>query len=318
MSEIPPIRTHELVKRFGEFTAVDRLDLEVRQGEIFGLLGSNGAGKTTAIRMLCGLLTPTSGQALVLGVDVAREPERVRRGIGYMTQRFSLYGDLTVIQNLRFFGGVYGLDHERQRRREAWAVAAAELEGKEDMLTADLPGGWKQRLALACAMLHEPQVLFLDEPTGGVDPISRRNFWRRIDTMAQSGITVLVTTHYLDEAEHCDRIALMHAGQLAALGSVAELKEVFEGQAVLGVECERYLEAMELLERQDWVVEVSTFGAALHLVVPDAEGARRRTLALLDEHGLGPARVERLVPSLEDVFIRTIEERDRAKREAAS
>ena len=320
MSGGAPVSSRALVKRFGSFTAVDGLHLDLAEGEIFGLLGSNGAGKTTAIRMLCGLLTPTSGEARVLGTNVARDPERVRRSIGYMTQRFSLYGDLTVIQNLRFFGGVYGLGRERQRRREEWAVDAADLVGKEDLLADDLPGGWKQRLALACSMLHEPKVLFLDEPTGGVDPISRRTFWRRIDDMAQSGITILVTTHYLDEAEHCDRIALMHAGRLAALGSVARLREIFEGQAVLGVECERYVEAMELLERQEWVVEVSTFGASLHLVVPDAEDVCHRTSSLLDEAGLGPARVERLVPSLEDVFIRTIEERDRerAAREKAS
>ncbi len=313
MDARPAIETRGLAKRFGSFTAVDDLNLSVAEGEVFGLLGSNGAGKTTAIRMLCGLLRPSAGDARVLGVDVAREPERVRRGIGYMTQRFSLYRDLTVIQNLRFFGGVYGLDRERQREREAWALAAAGLEGKQTVLTADLPGGWKQRLALACAFLHEPRVLFLDEPTGGVDPISRRSFWDRIDEMAAGGITVLVTTHYLDEAEHCGRIALMHAGRVAALGSVTDLRDVFQGQAVLAVECEHYLEALARFEKTDWVLEVAPFGRSLHLVVPDTEDARRRAVALLDDAGLGPARVERIVPSLEDVFIRTIEQSERQR-----
>ena len=316
MTATPAIEVRRLVKRFGVFTAVDDLTFAVEGGEVFGLLGSNGAGKTTVIRALCGLLQPTSGEVRVLGIDVARDPERARRSIGYMTQRFSLYGDLTVLQNLRFFGGVYGLDRERQTEREAWALETADLGGKQDLLTSDLPGGWKQRLALACAVLHEPRVLFLDEPTGGVDPISRRRFWRRIDAMAASGITILVTTHYLDEAEHCGRIALMHAGQLAALGSVEDLKGVFRGQAVLAVECERFLEAMVAFEREDWVFEVASFGTSLHLVVADVDGVRTRARAVLDDAGLGPARIERIVPSLEDVFIRTIEERDRARAPA--
>ncbi|HXH28013.1 MAG TPA: ABC transporter ATP-binding protein [Candidatus Polarisedimenticolia bacterium] len=309
--ECPLVADH-LVKRLGAFTAVHDLSLEVRSGEIFGLLGSNGAGKTTAIRMLCGLLTPTSGTARVLGTDVARDPEQVRRGIGYMTQRFSLYADLTVRQNLRFFGGVYGLPATRQADREAWALQMAELQGKEDRLAGDLPGGWKQRLALACAVLHEPRVLFLDEPTGGVDPISRRVFWNLIDDMADQGVTIIVTTHYLDEAEHCGRIALMHAGRLAALGTVQELKEVFAGGAILEVTCPRFLEALERLEAASWVREASVFGTSLHLVVEQADEARRLTLELLEADGNRPAAVERVVPSLEDVFIHYIETQERA------
>jgi drug efflux transport system ATP-binding protein len=315
-----PVETERLVKRFGAFTAVEGLTLQVRQGEIFGLLGSNGAGKTTAIRMLCGLLTPTSGSARVLGTDVARDPEQVRRRIGYMTQRFSLYADLTVMQNLRFFGGAYGLQGAHRAEREAWALRMAALVGKEDRLAGDLPGGWKQRLALACAVLHEPRVLFLDEPTGGVDPISRRVFWNLIGDMAEQGITIIVTTHYLDEAEHCGRIALMHAGRLAALGTVQELKEVFAGGAILEVTCPRFLEALDRLEGAGWVREVAVFGTSLHLVVDDAEEARRRTQEVLQADGNMPATVERVVPSLEDVFIHYIEkqERDRATPEAAS
>ena len=301
------IETRNLTKRFGPFVAVDALNLAVREGEIFGLLGSNGAGKSTAIRMLCGLLTPSAGDARVLGIDVSRDPEGVKRRIGYMTQRFSLYDDLSVRQNLEFFGGIYGLTGAAGEERRRWAIEMADLAGKEDLLTGALPGGWKQRLALASAVLHSPRMVFLDEPTGGVDPISRRRFWERIDAMAGEGVTVLVTTHYLDEAEHCNRIGLMHDGRLVALGSVSELKGVFAGRAILEVSCPRFVEALESLEAQQWVLEASVFATRLHVVVADADDGRRRTLALLSAAGNGPASVERIVPSLEDVFIHTVE-----------
>ncbi len=219
------IEAKNLCKRFGPFLAVDDLTLDVGSGEIFGFLGSNGAGKSTALRMLCGLLAPSSGSARVLGIDVSADPEAVKRSIGYMSQRFSLYGDLTVRQNLRFFGGVYGLHGEALRIREAWSVRMAGLEGMEELPTAELAAGWKQRLALACAVLHRPRVLFLDEPTSGVDPISRRLFFRLIDAMASEGVTVFLTTHNLEEAEYCDRLGLMHAGRLVALGTLAGLAE---------------------------------------------------------------------------------------------
>jgi ABC-2 type transport system ATP-binding protein len=310
------IQVEGLVKRFGAFTSVDDLSLTVRAGEVFGLLGSNGAGKSTTIRMLCGLLTPTAGRATVLGIDVARDPEQVKRRIGYMTQRFSLYEDLSVDQNLQFFGGVYGLHGTLFAERRRWAIEMSGLAGKEGLLTGDLPGGWKQRLALACAVLHRPHVVFLDEPTGGVDPLSRRRFWKLIDAMAGEGVTIIVTTHYLDEAERCDRIALMHAGRLVAFGSVRELKEVFAGRALLEVACPRFLEAQERLEAEDFVLEASLFGTRLHLVVADAEDGRRRVLERLTADGNVPARVERIVPSLEDVFIHCIEAED-AKRATA-
>ena len=313
MSEAPAIETTNLTKRFGAFVAVDALNLTVREGEIFGLLGSNGAGKSTAIRMLCGLLTPSAGEARVLGIDVARDPERLKRRIGYMTQRFSLYDDLSVRENLEFFGGIYGLSGAEGAKRRRWAVEMADLAGKEDLLTGALPGGWKQRLALASAVLHNPRLVLLDEPTGGVDPISRRRFWERIDAMAGEGVTVLVTTHYLDEAEHCNRIALMHDGRLVALGSVSELKTVFAGRAILEVSCPRYLEALEALEGQPWALEVSVFAARLHVVVADADEGRRQTLALLSAADNGPATVERIVPSLEDVFIHTVERETHAR-----
>lgn len=229
----PAIEARNLTKRFGPFVAVDRLTMEVRSGEVFGFLGSNGAGKSTAIRMMCGLLSPTSGTAKVLGIDVTSDPEEVKKRIGYMSQRFSLYHDLTVDQNLTFFGGVYGLGNSALREQKAWAARTAGLEGKENLLTGALPQGWKQRLALACAVLHQPKVLFLDEPTGGVDPISRRQFWGLIDDMAARGVTAIVTTHHLEEAERCDRLALMHAGRLITTGTVSELKDVFPDPSIV-------------------------------------------------------------------------------------
>jgi ABC-2 type transport system ATP-binding protein len=312
VSATPVVEVAGLVKRFGAFVSVDRLSLEVAPGEVFGLLGSNGAGKTTTIRMLCGLLRPSSGTARVLGIDVAADPEAVKSRIGYMTQRFSLYDDLTVRQNLRFFGGVYGLSGEAMAEAEARGVALAGLAGMEDRLTRTLPVGWKQRLALGCALLHRPRLVFLDEPTGGVDPVSRRRFWGLIDELAADGVTVIVTTHYLDEAERCDRIALMHAGRLVALGSVAQLKQVFAGRALLEVACRGILEAHEALEAEPWVLEASLFGTRIHVVVADAEEGTRRVRERLAGHA--PVEVARIVPSLEDVFIHWIEAEDAAWR----
>ena len=311
----PAIELDRLTKRFGSFTAVDALTLSVGAGEIFGFLGANGAGKSTAIRMLCGLLAPTEGTGRVLGIDVARDPEGVKRRIGYMSQRFSLYEDLSVRQNLRFFGGVYGLRGARAREREEWAVKMADLSGKEDRLTGELPGGWKQRLALACAVLHEPKVVFLDEPTSGVDPLSRRRFWALIDEMSESGVTVFVTTHYLDEAEYCHRLALIHAGRLAAQGTVTELKEVFAGRAVLEVTAPDLSLALELLGEQDWALETSVFGTRIHVVVQDADEGRRLIAGALEGEGNPASSIERIVPSLEDVFIHHVEEEE-ARRAA--
>jgi ABC-2 type transport system ATP-binding protein len=308
------VELRDLSKHFGAFKAVDRVSLTVNEGEIFGFLGANGAGKSTTIRMLCGLLKPTSGTGLVLGTDVARDPEGVKRKIGYMSQRFSLYDDLSVAQNLRFFGGVYGLRGGAARAREGWALRMAGLEGKEDRLTGELPGGWKQRLALACAVLHEPRVVFLDEPTSGVDPISRRRFWRLIDEMSAAGVTVFVTTHYLDEAEYCHRLALIHAGRLVALGTVSELKSVFAGAAVLEVTAKHPGEALEAIDEAPWARETSVFGTRIHVVVDDADEGRKRIEERLDQENLGPAAIERVVPSLEDVFIHHVGEAESANR----
>jgi len=310
------VDVRHLTKRFGKFTAVDELNLTVNAGEIFGFLGSNGAGKTTAIRIMCGLLKPTSGSAVVLGFDVSKDPEEIKKRIGYMSQRFSLYEELTVRQNLMFFGGVYGLRGEELKERMAWAIDMTDLEGMEDRQTASLPGGWKQRLALASAVLHSPPIVFLDEPTSGVDPISRRQFWNLIKQMAAGGTTVFVTTHYLDEAEHCDRLALMHAGKLMAAGDVDDLKEVFADRAVLEVSCSDIVSALELLGRQDWVLETSVFGTRLHVVVRDESEGAKATAALLEDSG-NPARsITPVPPSLEDVFIHYVETADAAAQAA--
>jgi drug efflux transport system ATP-binding protein len=302
------IRLERLCKFFGAFKAVDDITFEVEQGEVFGFLGANGAGKSTTIRVLCGLLRPSSGRAEVLGIDVARDPEAVKRRIGYMSQRFSLYDELTVIDNLRFFGGVYGLRGREARERESWAVEMAGLTGMESIRTGALAGGWKQRLALASAVLHRPRVVFLDEPTSGVDPLSRRRFWRLIDEMSREGVTVFVTTHYLDEAEHCNRLALLDAGRLIALGTSDELKEVYRDQAILEVSSPQVTAALEILGNQDWARETSVFGDRVHVVVDDAREGERKIRSVLEDRGIAPVGVERIAPSLEDVFIHYVSE----------
>ena len=296
-----------LTKTFGDFVAVDHVSFDVRKGEVFGFLGSNGAGKSTTIRMLCGLLKPTSGTAHVGGIEVSRDPEGVKRRIGYMSQRFSLYEQLTVDQNIRFFGGIYGLDAATMERRRAFVLDMAGLHGREQTKAADLAGGWRQRLALGCAILHEPPIVFLDEPTGGVDPVSRRQFWTLIDQLAESGITVLVTTHYLDEAEHCHRIAIIHAGTLAALGSTTELKRVFAGRAVFEVQSADPVSAMRALERLAAVEKTSVFGTAVHAVLRADAGATPDTLRRdLTSAGLTVQGIAPVEPSLEDVFLEVV------------
>src|SRR5512136_2372393 len=263
----PVVVAHDLTRRFGPFVAVDKVSFEVPPGEIFGFLGSNGAGKTTTIRMLCGLLTPTSGSASVLGLDVASQAQEIKQRIGYMSQRFSLYNDLTVEENLRFWGGAYGLFGPAMARRTEWAIATAGLQDRRHTLVRSLPGGFRQRLALVAALLHEPPVVFLDEPTGGVDPEARRRFWDLIDDLAGGGTTVFVTTHSMDEAERCSRVALMHAGRLLALDSVPDLKRVFPRGTIVEVSCSRPAQAMAKLERIPGVSEVALFGNGLHVVI---------------------------------------------------
>jgi ABC-2 type transport system ATP-binding protein len=304
---MPAVTVRELTRRFGDFVAVDHVSFDVEQGEIFGFLGSNGAGKSTTIRMLCGLLTPTSGTALVGGIDVGRDPEGVKGRIGYMSQRFSLYELLTVEENITFFGGLYGLDDEAIVSRRNFVLDMAGLRGRERTLTQDLAGGWRQRLALGCAILHEPPILFLDEPTGGVDPVSRRQFWALINQLSQRGVTIFVTTHYLDEAEHCHRLALMQAGRIAALGTVRELKAVFSDRAVVEVRTPSPMEALRALDDVPSVEKTSLFGTALHVWLKPGERDTRPLQQRFKERGLKTESVEFVQPSLEDVFMDVVE-----------
>ncbi len=298
------IEVRNLTRRFGAFTAVDRLSFAVRQGEIFGFLGSNGAGKSTTIRMLCGLLKPTSGTAIVGGIDVSRDPEGVKRRIGYMSQRFSLYEALTVDQNIQFFGGIYGLDDGRIEARRQFVIGMGGLKGLERTRAGDLAGGWRQRLALGCAILHEPAIVFLDEPTGGVDPLSRREFWQLIDELSRAGVTVLVTTHYLDEAEHCHRIAIIQAGRLAALGTTRELKtDVFADRAIVEIHTAKPVEAMQVLDQEEAVEKTSIFGTAVHAVLRRPELGTAPLVAALGRAGLSVRSIGVVQPSLEDVFL---------------
>jgi ABC-2 type transport system ATP-binding protein len=301
------ISVSNLTRTFGKFVAVDHVSFDVKKGEVFGFLGSNGAGKSTTIRMLCGLLTPTSGTATVNGIDVGRDPEGVKRSLGYMSQRFSLYEQLTVDQNIGFFGGIYGLSGRRFDERRRFVIEMAGLQGREKTKTADLAGGWRQRLALGCAILHEPPVVFLDEPTGGVDPVSRRQFWMLIDRLAESGVTVLVTTHYLDEAEHCHRIAIIHGGKLAALGSTGELKQVFADRTIVEVQALDPVQAMRLLDRAPAIQKTSVFGTAVHAVVPGVPAVATESVRrVLAGGGVTPVSLSAVQPSLEDVFLEVV------------
>jgi ABC-2 type transport system ATP-binding protein len=292
-----------LVKRFGDFVAVDHINLEVRKGEVFGFLGPNGAGKSTTIRMLCGLLTPSSGRAQVAGYDVGREPESVRQNIGYMSQKFSLYNDLKVVENIRLFAGLYNVPASQLKERIERALEMATLKGQEQLITATLPGGWKQRLALGCAVLHHPPVIFLDEPTSGVDPISRRQFWDLIHHMAEEGVTIFVTTHYMEEAEYCNRLALIFRGTIVALGTPSELKQKSMKGELLLVECEPLGAAIEILQSAPDVIDAAVFGSALHLVVRDATAAIHQVKKYLSDHGIAVRLIEKINPTLEDVFV---------------
>jgi ABC-2 type transport system ATP-binding protein len=302
-ADASPVVGRGLIKRFGDFVAVDGISLEARKGEIVGFLGPNGAGKSTTIRMLCGLLRPSGGQALVAGYDVAKDPERVRQRIGYMSQKFSLYNDLQVIENIRFFASLYAVSSSQLRERESWVLAMAGLQGRESALTGTLPTGWKQRLALGCAVLHRPPILFLDEPTSGVDPISRRQFWELIHSMAAEGVTVLVTTHYMDEAEYCNRLVLIFQGRVVASGSPSELKQHAMSGDLLLVESEPLASALELLQQRPEVKDAAVFGNTLHVVVQDARTAMPRLRAYLSQHGVTVTKTESIRPTLEDVFV---------------
>ena len=302
-----------LTRRFGEFVAVDHVSFEIPRGAIWGFLGPNGAGKSTTIRMLCGILTPSEGRADVLGFDVTRDPEQIKERVGYMSQRFSLYDDLTVEENLAFYAGIYGLPRAEARDRAGEWIARAGLRGRERDLAGALSGGWKQRLAFGCAVLHRPEMIFLDEPTSGVDPVSRREFWDLIDQFAQSGITVMVTTHYMDEAEHCDTLAFIFAGRIIAQGTPEEIKTHQMTGELLEVTTPQYAEALEVLAARPEVREAALFGRAIHVTVADSQAALPALQSALAGRGIVLERIEPVPPSLEDAFV-SIVERDRDQR----
>jgi len=304
----------DLEKRFGKFIAVNRISFDVAKGEIFGFLGPNGAGKSTTIRMLCGILSPTSGMGSVAGFDIRTETEKIKSNIGYMSQKFSLYEDLTVEENINFYSGIYRIPEGRKEERKSWVIEMAGLSEHRNSRTRILSSGWKQRLALGCAILHQPPIIFLDEPTSGVDPISRRQFWDLIYELSGKGVTVFVTTHYMDEAEYCDRLALIYRGELIAIGTPDELKTKFMEEDVLEVFCERPQDAMDEIIKIEGIKEVALFGKGLHIVTEDSETATRAIKKLLEEKNYRIEHIKNIIPSLEDVFVSLIEARDRAEQ----
>jgi ABC-2 type transport system ATP-binding protein len=298
------VEARELSKIYGQLVAVDKLSLDIEQGEVFAFLGPNGSGKTTTIRMLCGIITPTSGHGRVLGYDIGTQGEAIKARIGYMSQRFALYEDLSVRENLNFYAGLYQVDRGQRAERVPELIAMAGLVGRENQLAGQLSGGWKQRLALGCAIVHKPPLLFLDEPTAGVDPVSRRSFWTLIYGLARGGVTIFLTTHYIDEAEHADRVALMLNGRVVALAPPRELRETGLSGTLLEVECEPAIGALELLPTLPGVREVTLYGTLLHVLV---DGLTADSLAALSrEKGLRVASVREIKPSLEDVFVSRI------------
>jgi ABC-2 type transport system ATP-binding protein len=296
------IEVRELTRRFGEFTAVDAVSFHVPEGEIFGFLGPNGAGKTTTIKMLTGLLEPSGGSARVAGLDVTQQARKLTHRIGYMSQAFSLYGDLTAGENIELFGGLYGVTGARFAERREWVLEMAGIRGRERRLTADLPLGWKQRLALGCAVLHEPSVLFLDEPTSGVDPIARRAFWDLIYSLASGGTTVLVSTHYMEEAEYCNRLILMNRGKVIAEGTPSELRDGFT-EPLYELQTRDAPRAVEILQHQPGIIEAAMFGRAVHVVADATPGVESTMVDALQRAGLEPRDLRRVQPSLEDVFV---------------
>ena len=308
IAERSTIVIENLVKRFGEFTAVDEVSFVVHPGEIFGFLGPNGSGKTTTIRMMLGLLTPTSGNVEVLGVPVLEQPEAIRGRVGYMSQRFSLYNDLTVLQNLRFYGTAYGLSNKELNQQIDRALQMAGLEGRENVRTHELSGGWRQRLALGAAILHEPEVIFLDEPTAGVDPLSRRDFWELLYQLVADGVTVFVTTHYMDEAEHCHRLALLQRGQIIASGSPDEMRNQGMHGQVLEIVSSDSARAVKVLraakiEGRLPLESVELYGSLVHVIADGAESLQDALAQELKRSEIESGRMAVIEPSLEDVFI---------------
>ncbi len=304
------IEVVNLTKKFGDFISVNNISFSVKEGEIFGFLGANGAGKTTTIKMMNGILVPTSGDAIVAGYSVMKDPNKVKLNIGYMSQRFSLYNDLSVAENIEFFGGVYGMDGKLFEDRKKWVLKISNLEQQEKLLTKSLPGGIKQRLALGTAVIHKPKIVFLDEPTSGVDPISRRSFWDLINDLSNEGITVLVTTHYLEEAEYCNNIILMDAGNIIAEGSSTELKKNYIKRKIFEIESSQTIKLFEFLKKLDFVANISIFGNNLHVSFFDENANSQSISKLLENSTLSINNVTEIIPTLEDVFIHLLEKKN--------
>lgn len=304
------VSVQNLEKKFGEFRAVNRINFEVKEGEIFGFLGPNGAGKSTTIRMLCGIISPTSGSGLVGGYDIIREQHKIKEHIGYMSQKFSLYNDLTVEENINFYSGIYKIPKGEKKKRFEATMHTAGLEGMESKLTATLAGGWKQRLALGCALIHKPKIIFLDEPTSGVDPITRANFWGIIKKLAKLGVTIFVTTHYMDEAENCNRMVLIYRGTIIAMGTPQEMKAERMKNEVLEIAIANSGDWLERIAKIDGVKEAALFGVNIHAVVFDSSQAIPAIKDFLQKEKAGEFSVNKILPSLEDVFVWSIENYD--------
>ena len=304
------IEIKHLTRKFGKFTAVNDVSFNVKKGEVFGFLGPNGSGKTTVIRMLMGLISPTSGKGKVLGYDIAKDNDKIREEIGYMSQKFSLYEDLTVEENLDFYGGIYGLSKDKLAIKKKEILKMADLKGREKMITSNLSGGWKQRLALGCAIIHEPKILFLDEPTGGVDPIARRNFWDLIYKLSEEGVTILVTTHYMDEAEHCNTIGFIYYGNLLTLDTPNNMREKAIDGDIIEIKVNDTLKTIEILKTKDKVREASVYGAGVHALV-ETDLPLTELEHYLIKHEIGLSSIKKVKPSLEDVFIFLVNEENK-------
>ena len=301
-NQILPLEVQGLTKKFGDFTAVDHVTFTVQPGQVLGYLGPNGSGKTTTIRMLCGLMAPTEGTARIMGIDVTQNPEAVKPHIGYMSQKFALYDDLTVLENLQFYAGVYDVPEAQEAQRIQEVLQMAGLETRTKAYTRELSGGWRQRLALGCALIHHPPLLFLDEPTSGVDPVARREFWDLIYQLAAGGTTVFITTHYMDEAEHCSRVAFMYRGRLLAFDTPAGLKATYLKGAAWDLAASPLLEAVELLSVTEGIAQASLHGDRAHVIVKPGEWTPERLTNKLAENGITVQSVQTVESTLEDVF----------------
>lgn len=314
MSDIA-VSVQKLEKRFGAFTAVNKIDFEVKRGEIFGFLGPNGAGKSTTIRMLCGIITPTSGTGRVGGFDINKEQEKIKQNIGYMSQKFSLYDDLTVEENINFYAGIYKLPKIEREERKEEIIKLADIAPFRHSFTKTLSGGWKQRLALGCSIIHKPNIIFLDEPTSGVDPITRSNFWDIIKRLAKSGVTVFVTTHYMDEAENCDRMTLIYRGSIIAMGTPEEMKTKFMKNDVIQILAPQAEEWIDRISSVKGVKEAALFGSAIHVVTPDCCSATPLIKDMMKKEGCEDCKIRKIKPTLEDVFVSLIEDYDKENKQ---